>query len=280
MAKLVAQEKTLRKLLELLISPSLSSDYALSVSRGLIKGVSSVNVFGQAPEGVQVTLTDIWSRADAVPTQQTWLAPKASRIHTIASSSASDVLGGTGVTSVYVYFLETWDTTEAVEIVSGNLNAGIDMKKSAVIINKMVITAQSTTLNNNVGTITATAAVDATITSVILPNKGRSQSAFLGIPSAQDLHIVNYHSSLHDITGGVGAKITTYLSVNESPKTQTVNFVTRHNSGNNTTGSSSFDYLFNIPLKISGPSIVKMQCIGSAADLDVSAGFDAYLVNN
>lgn len=259
---------------------TLSGNFNLSVAMGQIPGVSYVNAFGNAPDGVQTTLTDIWARADATPTQQIWLAPTAARIHAIVSSSAADVAGGTGATSVVITGLTSWTAAEVTETVSLNGVTPVNTVNAYVMINKIIAKASATTTNVgvNVGTITATAATDTTISIVVLPSKGQSQLCVYGIPSTQSLYLENYHASLHDITTGAGAKITTFLAVNENPNIQTKAFATRHNLGCNTVGSATFDYAFNIPMKIAGPAIVKMQAIGSAADLDVSAGFDGFLV--
>lgn len=39
-------------------------DFKLQVARGLVGGVTGIYKFGAAPFGIQLTATDIWSRAD------------------------------------------------------------------------------------------------------------------------------------------------------------------------------------------------------------------------
>ena len=45
-------------------------------------------------------------------------------------------------------------------------------------------------------------------------------------------------------------------------------------------GGANTQVNFYTPKKITGPAIVKINGIGSVADLDVSAGFDGILVDN
>lgn len=253
--------------------------FNLDVSLGRIAGVSGVQVNGHAPDGAQTTLSDIWGRADATPTQQIWLAPTAARIHAIVSGSAADVAASTGATSVTVTGLTSWSTAEVSEVVNLNGVTPVNTANSYVIINTLEANASATTtqVGVNTGLITATAATDGTVTAVILAAKGRSQQAIYGLPSVQTLCIENYHASLHDLAT---SKMRVSMSINKNPNVQTVAFITRHLFGMVTGGSSAFDYPFNIPLKIVGPAIVKLQTLANAADLDVSAGFDGFLVTN
>ena len=257
----------------------LTSDPLLDISDGIILGKETVNKFGRAPSGVQTTATDIWDRADSAATQQIWLAPTAARIHTIASDSASDVSGGTGATTVIVYYLADWDTAETTETVSGNLNTGIAMSNAAVMIHRMKVVPQSTSTTTNVGTITATAATDATITAVILPGEGQTQMAIYGIPSTQTLEIYEFYATLNKSSAAAGT-INFSPVVNPNPDVQTLAFIVKNTRGLQSTGTSADTFPFKIPWKITGPAIIKIQGIASAADIEASAAFNGVLEDN
>lgn len=252
----------------------------LEASQGKITGVSAVNKFGQAPSGVQTSLTDIWARADSTPTQQIWLAPTAARVHAIVSSSTSDDGSpvGVGARTIRVSGLTSWTTAETSEDVTLDGTTPVNTVNSYVIIHRMkVLTSGATSIN--VGTITATAATDGTITALILPSKGQTQLAIYGIPSIQTLYLTNYDFTIHD-TGGTAKAVDVFLVVNENPNVQTTNFITKINGGVNTAGNSHFVKEYNPYLKIPGPAIIKAQGLSSAADTDCSANFDGYLITN
>jgi hypothetical protein len=253
------------------------NDFALEVPRGNVSGIASVNKFGRAPTGVQTTATDIWDRADATPTQSIWLAPTAARIHTIASSSANDTTGGTGANAVQIFYLPDWGTPEQSEIVEGNLNAGIAMANAAVIIHRMRVIPQGTSTTVNAGTITATAASDATVTAQINIGEGQTQMAIYGIPSTQNLYLTGYYGTINKAQGAA-ASINYSFLVNPSPNTNTVVYLIKNTRGLQSTGKSGDTWPWRPYFKVSGPAIVKVQGLANAADVEASAGFDGYLV--
>ncbi|MDK1029605.1 MAG: hypothetical protein QGM50_02410 [Anaerolineae bacterium] len=265
----------------------LIKDYFGEVALGNIEGRMSMDKFGAAPFGVQTTETDIWDRADAVPTQPVWLAPTAARIHTIQSTSAQDIVGGTGVATVDISYLPDWNTEEAIERVTGNLNAGIAMSNAAVIIHRMVVLPQASTTDpgGNEGTITATAAVDATVTAAILPGagsepgNGETEMAIYGIPSTQKALLYNWDAQIDKSQGAV-ASINFRLRVNLNPDVQTVSFHRRDDISVQSTGTSSRAKPKLPPILIEGPAIIKVTGEGSVNDLDAEAGFDLVIVDN
>jgi len=249
-------------------------DFKLMVARGLVPDHYPVNKFGNAPDGVQLTPSDIWPLSNSGATQIIWLAPTAARIHNIRSSSGSDTAAGVGARTVRIWGLKTWSTIETFEDVVMNGAIGVNTANSYVMINRMkVLTSGATSIN--VGRIDAIAATDGTTTAVILAGYGQTTQAILGIPSTQNLYLENYYFSLHDTAN---TKIDCFFLANENPDVQTTNFITKHHFGCVGDGSSSFDYKFEIPYKIEGPAIVKLQAFGSLADLDASATFDGYLI--
>ncbi len=263
-----------------LVAMTATVDYALQVARGLVSGVTHINKFGTAPDGIQTTATDIWSRADSTPTQQIWLAPTAARIHAIVSSSASDDGDpvGVGARTIRVQGLTSWSTAEVSEDITLNGTGAVNTVNAYVIIHRMkVLTSGATAIN--VGTISATAATDGTVTAVIAPGDGQTEMAIYGVPSIQSFYLMRWGGGI-DRASGSAVTVDFRISVNENPDVQTTNFLRKDGISLQSTGTSMFDRHYAIPAKFAGPCIIKLQGIASAVDTEGEGGFDGYLVTN
>jgi hypothetical protein len=250
----------------------------LEISKGNVDGHSPEHKFGHSPSGIQTTRTDIWPRADATPTQQIWLAPTAARIHTISSDNAGDDIGGIGATTIEVTYLADWNTPEAMEVVAGDIDAGIAMTNAAVMINRMEIVSQATSTSTNTGTIIATAATDTTITAVIMPGKGQTQQAIYGVPSGYTFFMNEYAASINDNTGG--SRVEIELLANTTPDVNPIIFIHKHSFEIQNYGASRIGKAFNPPRKFTGPCILKVAGKANANDTICSAGFDGVLVQD
>jgi len=239
-----------------------------------------VHKFGRAPDGVQTTLTDIWDRADATPTQSVWTAPTQARVHAIVSSSTSDDgdPAGVGTRTLSVYGLTDWDTAEVSETITMNGTTPVNTANSYVIIHRLRVLTSGAT-SRNVGTITATAATDGTITAVILPNNGSTQMAIYGVPSVQTLYIECITASVQK-SSGAARHVVIQVLCNPEPDSQLTSFGMIEQYGLQSTGSSSVPWTLLPPLPVPGPSIIKIAALASANDLDMTARFSGTLVTN
>jgi len=257
--------------------------FALRVAEGLVSGTTAVYKFGRAPNGVQTTNTDIWSRADSTPTQSIWVAPTAARVHAIASDSDSDGKTGApssvGARTLRIWGLTAWTTAETSEDVTLDGTTGVNTANAYVIIHRMeVLTAGTTSIN--VGIITATAAGDSTVTAVILPNEGQTQMAIYGVPSTQKFYMTNVRGSIYDNTAQT--RVIMNLVVNQTPDSSPldVRFVVKDQVNIQNSGSSSFELVYDPPRQFAGPTIIKLRGTASASDTDFSGAFGGYLVDN
>ncbi len=262
-------------------------DTDLAIARNLVPSIESDSKFGRAPAGVQVSATDIWDRADANATQQIWLPPTAPRIHAIVSTldADSDVGGsvaqGQGGRTLEVFGLVDWDTAESSEIV---ILDGTNPKNTVspyVIIHRMVMLTWGTS-GPNAGVITATAAApDSTVTAQINIGNGQTNMTIWGIPSTQTAYLRNYYAAVHEAASPATAnEVDVALLLNPSPDVLPEIFIHKYPLGVTNTGASYISHNFEGYIKFPGPSIIKIQGVGSSADLDVSAGFEYKLIDN
>jgi hypothetical protein len=151
---------------------------------------------------------------------------------------------------------------------------------SYVIIHRMkVLTKGNDAGGPNVGTITATAAVDATITAQINPAEGQTQMAIYGIPSTQTAYLTGYYASANKGSPAANT-VNMALLANPEPDAERINFLVKSTLGLSTTSTSVLVVRFNPYYTIEGPAIIKIQADVSADNFDISAGFDAIIADN
>lgn len=254
-------------------------DYWLELASGRIPGHSGVNKFGHALNGVQTTFTDLWPRADATPTQQVWLAPTAARVHAIVSSSTSDDGDpvGVGARTVRIWGLTSWSAKETYEDVTLNGTNAVNTTESYVMINRMKVTSSGAT-NINVGTITATAATNNTVTALIAVGEGQTQQLIYGVPSTQTAYMVDTGLSMIDATAAT--RIEWAIFVNEFPHLQPTIFIQKYVSHLANNGSSRVIRDWHPYFAIPGPAIVKVMAYANTADVSAAGTFDMILVDN
>jgi hypothetical protein len=248
-----------------------ATDHYLDVSKNLIEEETTHHVFGLAPTGIQTTATDVWDRADASPTQQTYTAPTAARIHQITSSSTSDSSAGVGARTVRIYGLTSWTTPEITEDKTMNGTSNVPTIHSFVFIHRIRVLTKGAT-NVNVGAITATADSDSTVSAVILAGEGETHMGIMAISSLEDAYLSSYHGGISK--GQASASTISYtLKYNPEPADELLNFVNRLTRDVQSTGKTFETWPFDPPLRIAGPAIIKVSGIASQADLEGSGGF-------
>jgi hypothetical protein len=260
-----------------------NKDTSLEVARGNIVGQYAVNKFGSS-SFIQTTPTDVWDR-DSTP----WLAPTAARIHEILSDSDEDsdtggaVAQGDGARTIRIFGLQTWDDAETSEDIIMDGTDGTDTANSYVIIHRMkVLTTGSTGPFANVGTITATAASDGTVTAQIAPNKGQTQMAIFGVPSTQKFYMYNFAASIAHTSPAPNTADSAGVIVFQS--TDIVNnptvFAFKHTAAIQDNGLTTMDKPFPPPKLFEGPCIIKIAMVASITDAFCDASFDGVLVDN
>lgn len=129
----------------------------------------------------------------------------------------------------------------------------------------------------NIGTITAVASSDATVTAQIQPLEGQTQMAIYGIPSTQTLFVTKFYVGIErDSPAGADAliKLLWCFDVENQPTV----FQVKH-----TLSASKGTYIqheYNPYNSFTGPGILKLQINSDANDTIADGGFGLILVDN
>lgn len=258
-----------------------SDAFLLAISQGHVPEVTCVNKFGRNIEIDSGVAADVWDGGHTVASggvSLTWVAPTASRVHQIVSTATSDASGDVGAKTIQVYGLTDWDTPEISEVITMNGTTNVPTTNSYVIIHRIKVLTKGTS-GPNVGTITATADTDGTITAQVRAGQGQTQMAIYGIPSTRSAYMIQYYFSVNK-SGGTAGGVDISLLVNPEPDVEETTFVHKHTLGVMTTGNSHTDHAFKPPFRVPGPAIIKIHGHSGANNLDVSAGFDLVIAKD
>jgi hypothetical protein len=176
-----------------------------------------------------------------------------------------------------VWYLPDWDTVETSTTVTmdGTTNVALP---ACVIINRMEVMTKGAS-GPNVGIIKATADTDGTISSQIRAGQGQTQQSVFGFASTQTLYLCNMYSYANK-AGGASGLVDMTLLYNGEPDTELTKFVTKFTMGMQTVGLSGSNHGWCLPRSFDGPAIIKIGCVSGTNDMDISAGFSGYLLND
>lgn len=251
---------------------------SLTIPIGCVAYASSINKYGRATDVDTGGPTDIWDRANATDLQKTWTAPTAARVHNISSSSANDTSAGTGARTIRLFGMTSWDAFDSSEVVTLNGTSDVATASAYVIVHRMTVLTWGSA-GPNVGVITATAATDATVTAQIGAGNGQTLMAVYGVASTHTLFMPNYYGSVVEQAPGANERhVVMSVLVWRDPVTNPEAYTTQSTIGFSSRGGSPFSHEFAPYKQVPGPCVVKMQASATASNLDVSAGFNGYLL--
>lgn len=248
--------------------------YEMEAAAGAIGAVSTVNKFGRNIDIDFGTDEDIWDGGGD------WVAPTDARIHAIVSSSADDANEGAGTWTITVEGLGAdWKPQSETVTLAGTSPVNT-VNAYRRIFRMSVVTGAA----DNVGTITATAATDSTVTAQINPGNNQTLMAIYTVPAGYQAFLFEYYFGLDSVTvpgASSDARMNCKLLVKPSVHNDNTVFQVKHVRGAFVNGSSSFEQHFSVPIRIDGPADIKLRATDAQpsglANADVTGGFDLVL---
>jgi len=255
--------------------PKIIGDFLLEAAFKHVASYHSLNKFGTALDCDQSVPTDIWDGADGVTSTKVWVAPTQARVHNLASSLAADKgtpTVGTGAQTVEVFGLQSWDNTyDTSEIVTLDGTDPVATVNSYVIIHRMVVRTFGAG-GTNAGILTATAAVDNTVTAAIGTGNGQTLMCIYGIPRG---YVLGIHALDTSVAANQAANILGELLIKENADLASSGFIVKRQWSFRRDSRYAFGAL--PPIYVEGPAIVKIQVLSDTNNVVVHGNFDAII---
>lgn len=237
------------------------SDWALEVSEGAFTQYHPVAKFGRNPD-IDIGTEDIWSQGG------TWVPPTEARVHALVSASAADTSDGTGARTVSVNGLDG-SYAEVTETVTMNGATPVNTVNSFVIIHRMIVLTAGSG-GTNAGTITATAAVDGTVTAAILASKGQTQLCIYQVPAGHSAYLYSYGGSYN---GAVNSSVTIELFARPFGGAWNL----KGSLGLMATGANFGVRTYRFPVRYAEKTLLKLTATSDSANANVIGHFDLLL---
>jgi hypothetical protein len=240
-------------------------DFYFEVATGDIRGHSDIHKFGENADVDSAASEDIWDGGGL------WSEPTTTQIYTFTSTSTADASDSTGARTMEVFGLNGVGalTNETVSL-SGTVI--ITAANSYQMIHRMIVRTAGISAAN-VGTITANANTDGTVTAQIAIGANQTQMAIYKIPAGSDGCIVSFYASIYktDLTGA--ADIIIYAKPDGEV------WQIKQNTGLVAT-AGSYQHDYKVPNCFSPLTLIRMNADVSADDTMISGGFDMVLHAN
>lgn len=243
-------------------------DFSLEIAKGNVSKHSLLTRLGHNGDIDTGAVEDLWGAGGV------YVAPTAARIHAIVSTSTNDAAAGTGMRTVLIYGINA-SYVRITETVTMNGTTPVNTVNSYLHIHLMQSQSAGSGLTN-AGTITATAATDATVTCQIDIGEGQSaQGAYL-IPTGYKAYIVKLRARMNNATANSAAVVSLFtlpFGLAWQQKTQV---------GLNNTGSSYVELdLSKAPYIVPEKSWIKLRCMSvTNNNTDVQGEYDIILVQD
>lgn len=238
------------------------STFSLNVARGRISGMLPVNKFGRNAD-IDVGTEDVWAGGG------TWVPPTTARVHNLVSTSANDTSAGTGARTLRVFGLNA-SYALAQEDITLNGLVNVPTSGSYTMIYRMqVLTAGSG--GTNVGTITATAQVDGTVTASVAIGKAQTQMAIYQVPAGYTAYLSKWWACE---AGNANARLDVDLFARAFGGVYCVQGTVGLQIGSGTFAVVEYDP----PKSFAAKTIIKLTGTADTNNTECEGGFDLVLV--